>query len=112
MSHPPGSIDLCIVGTFLTTREVNFPTMCQVLSKARRPGRGVEINELEGRLFLFRCNHIIDVRRIIDDGPWSFDGHLLLTHELQQGETPSQVALNTVAFWIQVHNLPHRYFSE
>ncbi|CAN0845708.1 hypothetical protein LINGRAHAP2_LOCUS4181 [Linum grandiflorum] len=50
--------------------------------------------------------------RIIDDSPWSFDGHLLLTHELQQGETPNQVALNTVAFWIQVHNLPHRYFSE
>ncbi|CAN0858952.1 hypothetical protein LINGRAHAP2_LOCUS7523 [Linum grandiflorum] len=72
--------------------------MCQVLSKVWRPGRGVEINELEGRLFIFRCNHIIDVRRIINDGPWSFDGHLLLTHELQKGETPSQVALNTVAF--------------
>ncbi|CAN0874954.1 hypothetical protein LINGRAHAP2_LOCUS10546 [Linum grandiflorum] len=86
--------------------------MCQVLSKAWRPGCGVGINELEGRLFLFRCNHIIDVRRIIDDGPWSFDGHLLLTHELQKGETLSQVALNTVAFWIQVHNLLHRYFSE
>ncbi|CAN0871777.1 hypothetical protein LINGRAHAP2_LOCUS9941 [Linum grandiflorum] len=86
--------------------------MCQVLSKAWRPGRGVEINELEGRLFLFRCNHIIDVRRIIDDGTWSFDGHLLLTHELQEGETPTQVAFNKVVFWIQIHKLPHRYFSE
>ncbi|CAN0925715.1 hypothetical protein LINGRAHAP2_LOCUS34911 [Linum grandiflorum] len=72
--------------------------MCQVLSKAWRPGRGVEINELEGRLLLFRCNHIIDVRRIIDDGPWSFDGHLLLTHELQEGETPIRLPLIRLPF--------------
>ncbi|CAN0912468.1 hypothetical protein LINGRAHAP2_LOCUS27379 [Linum grandiflorum] len=62
--------------------------MCRVLSNAWSPGRGVEIDELEGRLYLFRCNHILDVCRIIDEDPWSFDGHLLLTHELQQGGKP------------------------
>ncbi|CAN0880699.1 hypothetical protein LINGRAHAP2_LOCUS13803 [Linum grandiflorum] len=86
--------------------------MFRVLSKSWRPGRGVEINELEGRMYLFQCNHILDVRRIIDGGPWSFDDHMLLTHELQQGETPKHVSINRMAFWVQVHQLPHRYFSE
>ncbi|CAN0871523.1 hypothetical protein LINGRAHAP2_LOCUS9864 [Linum grandiflorum] len=87
---PPWEYDLCVIGTLLTKRDINFQTMCCVLSKAWRPGRGVEINELEGGLYLFRCNHSLDVRRIMDDEPWSFDGHLLLTHELQSEETPDR----------------------
>ncbi|CAN0904905.1 hypothetical protein LINGRAHAP2_LOCUS23366 [Linum grandiflorum] len=62
--------------------------MCRVLSNAWQLGRDVEFSE--GRMYLLRCTHLLDVRRIIDEGPWSFNGHLSITHELQSGELPSR----------------------
>ncbi|CAN0912485.1 hypothetical protein LINGRAHAP2_LOCUS27384 [Linum grandiflorum] len=56
--------------------------MFRALPNAWQPGRSVEIAELEGRLILFRCAHLLDVHRIMDKGPWSFNGHILITHEL------------------------------
>ncbi|CAN0859242.1 hypothetical protein LINGRAHAP2_LOCUS7613 [Linum grandiflorum] len=48
------------------------------------------------------------------DGPWNYDDHLLLLHELKVGEDPKMVPLHLIPFWVQVqvHDLPFDYFSE
>ncbi|CAN0825768.1 hypothetical protein LINGRAPRIM_LOCUS2079 [Linum grandiflorum] len=51
-------------------------------------GRGVEVDELEGGLYMFRFEHQLDVRKVMDKGPWHLNGVLLITHELQPGEFP------------------------
>ncbi|CAN0926901.1 hypothetical protein LINGRAHAP2_LOCUS35577 [Linum grandiflorum] len=33
------------------------------------PGRGVEVDELEDGLYLFRFEHQLDVRKVMDKGP-------------------------------------------
>ncbi|CAN1807844.1 Uncharacterized protein At4g02000 [Linum perenne] len=62
-------------------------------------------------MVLFRFYHARDVQWVIDNGPWTFDGSLLVLHELKQGEHPANVALKTTDFWVQVHNLPNGFFS-
>ncbi|CAN0905196.1 hypothetical protein LINGRAHAP2_LOCUS23531 [Linum grandiflorum] len=64
------------------------------------PTLGVEFSELKGYLYLLPCTHLLDVRCIFDEEPWSFNGHMLITHELQSGELPSQVPPNLVEFWV------------
>ncbi|CAN1246892.1 hypothetical protein LINGRAPRIM_LOCUS3293 [Linum grandiflorum] len=55
------------------------------------PERGVEVDELEGGLYMFCFKHQIDVRKVMDKGPWHFNGALLMTHELRHSELPDQV---------------------
>ncbi|XP_073121701.1 uncharacterized protein [Henckelia pumila] len=53
-----------------------------------------------------------DVSRVINDGPWTFDQHLLIFKSLELGMNPHQVPLFQVDFWIQVYDLPIGYMSE
>ncbi|CAN0847554.1 hypothetical protein LINGRAHAP2_LOCUS5038 [Linum grandiflorum] len=82
------------------------------LPNAWEPGRDVEMDELEGGLYLFRFEHQLDVRKVMDKGPWHFNGAMLVAHELYQGELPDQVPLTQIPFWVQVHKLSFRYFNE
>ena len=59
------------------------------------------------RYYMFQFYHIVDLRSVPDTRPWMFDNILLLLHHhLQPGDRPTQVPLFSVAFWIQVHDLP------
>ncbi|CAN1780695.1 hypothetical protein LINPERHAP1_LOCUS15167 [Linum perenne] len=62
-------------------------------------------------MVLLRFNHIVDLRRVVDLGPWSFDQNLLVLRELKSGETPTTVDLRYVDFWIHVTNLSVSLFS-
>ncbi|CAN0858396.1 hypothetical protein LINGRAHAP2_LOCUS7227 [Linum grandiflorum] len=46
------------------------------------------------------------------DGPWNYDGRLLLLHEILAGEDPKMVPFHLIPFWVQVHDLPFDYLSE
>ncbi|CAN0857578.1 hypothetical protein LINGRAHAP2_LOCUS6812 [Linum grandiflorum] len=63
-------------------------------------------------MYLFCFEHQLDVRKVMDKGPSYFNGVLLVTHELRQGELPDQVPLTQIPFWVQVHNLHFDYFNE
>ncbi|KAG5028080.1 hypothetical protein D0Y65_011191 [Glycine soja] len=75
------------------------------------PMKGVSIKEVEQGFFLFRFFHKLDVQRILKRGPWSFDGHLLVLGVIKEGESPSQVPLYTVPFWVQEHNIPAAFMT-
>ncbi|MBA0626364.1 hypothetical protein Godav_004043 [Gossypium davidsonii] len=44
--------------------------------------------------------------------PWTFNNHLLLLHRLQEGDDLNLVPLCYAYFWVQVHDLPSRFFSD
>ncbi|CAN1245105.1 hypothetical protein LINGRAPRIM_LOCUS2901 [Linum grandiflorum] len=65
---------------------MNFNVMRVRMAKVWQPGRGVEVVDLGGQLYLFRFFHEFDIRWVVDCGPWTFDSHLLVLHELRAGE--------------------------
>ncbi|KAL8456798.1 hypothetical protein ACS0TY_034875 [Phlomoides rotata] len=86
--------------------------MKNTLASVWRPIRGVSIKPIgEGR-FMFQFYHLLDVKRILEGSPWSFNNHPLVLHALIRGEHPLRVPLNKLSFWVQVYDLPHGYFSE
>lgn len=54
----------------------------------------------------------MDVKRILEDGPWAFELSLLILKKLEENISPFDIPLNTSEFWIQVHHLPSSFFSE
>lgn len=42
---------------------------------------------------------------MMNGGPWMFDNHILVLHELKPGEKPTEVPLHFAAFWV-LYDLP------
>ncbi|KAL8483591.1 hypothetical protein ACS0TY_026322 [Phlomoides rotata] len=61
---------------------------------------------------LFQFSHVIDLKRVLDNCPWSFGRFPLIVHQLSMGKIPHTVPLKKLMFWVQVFNLPVGYFSE
>lgn len=116
LSQPPPSgaqanEQLCLVGRFLTTRVIRVPMMKERMATVWQPVKGVLIREIATNTFLFQLFHPFDFTTIFSDGPWNFDGHLLLLHKLQVGEIPTSVPLFHAIFWVQIHDVPIGYMT-
>ena len=77
---------------------INFAAMKNTMAALWRPGKGVCINDLSLTLFLFQSFHEIDVRRVLDSGPWAFNQHILIVHRLCADEQPQNVLLFHTTF--------------
>lgn len=106
------AVELCLVGRFLTDQPLNFNLMRSRMASIWRPGKGMTVKDIGQGRYIFQFFHIIDLKRILDGGPWSFGNFPLLLHHLKTGEFPLRVPLNSLAFWVQVHDLPAGYISE
>ena len=49
---------------------------------------------------------MVDLKRVMAGGPWTYDNHLLILHWIQLGEYPNQIALNSIEIWVQIFDLP------
>lgn len=77
-----------------------------------RPKKGVTIKEIgQGRL-LCQFYHALDLKHILEGGPWAFGNHPLLVHRLKLGENPLSVPLNHIPFWARVNDVPAGFFIE
>lgn len=64
---------LYVVARFILEGHVDFHAMQQTLVALWKPGMGVYIKDLETNVFLFQFYHEIDVKRVMEGCPWSFN---------------------------------------
>lgn len=98
--------EFTLVGKLLTDKAVKFNFMKDTLASIWRPARGMMFEELSNNLFLFYFFHARDMKRVQEDGPWSFEQSLLLVKHLQPNEDPFELSLTKADFWVQVHKVP------
>uniref|UniRef100_A0A803PF19 Reverse transcriptase domain-containing protein n=1 Tax=Cannabis sativa TaxID=3483 RepID=A0A803PF19_CANSA len=101
----------CLVGRFLTERTLDFMAMQHKMASLWRPGRGLFVKELEENLYLFQFYHPIDIDRVVEGSPWTFDRVPLVFSRLKEGEIPRSVMPNKLDFWIQLHGMSTGFMS-
>lgn len=105
--------DRCLIGSLLTNRKVNFGAMQETLSAIWRPVKGVFMEEtIYPNLFIFKFFHELDMKRVLDDGPWTFNQQVLLLKKLDVDEQLKDVKLSEVFIWLQIYDLPIGFNSE
>lgn len=104
--------ELCVVGRFLTERNVNVRAMKTKMADVWRPAMGINIKEIEPGIFLFQFYHKEDMNWVLKGGPWSFDNAMLILAEVPKGEEPLNVSLWNINMWIQIYELPTGFMSE
>lgn len=77
-----------------------------------RPNKGVCIKDLGAGTYVFQFFHPIDMNRVLDNGPWTFNNHLFLLKHLKEAENPTKVDLFETSLWVQVHDVPASFRSE
>lgn len=95
------SMDICLVGHFLTDQPINFNLMRSMMAGIWRPGNGVFMKAIGDGRYIFQFFHSLDVDRVVEGGPWAFNNIPLILHWLSKGEFPLQVLLDTLSFWVQ-----------
>lgn len=99
------STEFVLVGRFLTEKNLNFNAMQNVIASLWRPIEGMEVHDIGGQRYVFILYHIMDVKKVLEGGPWSFDKSLLVLHMQLEGEDPQRVQLMESDIWVQVHDL-------
>ncbi|XP_019150072.1 PREDICTED: uncharacterized protein At4g02000-like [Ipomoea nil] len=100
-----------LIGRFLTDRTIKFDHMQQVMALVWRPVKGMCAVALTEDLFLFQFPHPKDRQRVLDDGPWSFENHILVCENVPPEMRPEDVQLDSITFWVQIHGLPAVYVT-
>ncbi|KAM6542132.1 hypothetical protein CsatB_006579 [Cannabis sativa] len=95
----------CLVGRLLTDRVSDFDTVRNVMASLWRPVKGMFVKELEFNRFLFQFFHELDINRVLEGTPWTFNKIPLIIQRLKLGENPRLVPLNTMEIWVQVYDL-------
>ncbi|KAL8135911.1 hypothetical protein AgCh_010507 [Apium graveolens] len=104
--------ELCLVGRFLTEKNINVRAIRSKMADIWRPAAGINIKSLTTGMFLFQFYHKDDMQWVMNNGSWSFGNALLVTRGIPDGEDPTNVPLNKVDFWIQIYDLPSCFMSE
>lgn len=71
-----------LVGRFLTEKNINFQAMQNVLASLWRPKKGMEVHDIGGYRYSFVFYHILDLKKVIEGGPWSFEQNMLVYHQV------------------------------
>lgn len=101
-----------LVGQFLTEKSINFNAMQTVMANLWRPKEGMEVHDLGGFRYSFVFFHKLDLQKVIDGGPWSFEQAMLIVHQLKDREDPHTVKLQEFEIWVQVYDMPRGCLSE
>ncbi|GAA0186480.1 hypothetical protein LIER_33768 [Lithospermum erythrorhizon] len=74
--------------------------LLQLLSKAWN-NKDLQLIKLEPDLFQAFLGSQQDCQRILSQGPWSFENHLVATKQWERGIQPLSLKFNLCPFWIQ-----------
>ncbi|MBA0567968.1 hypothetical protein Golob_005496 [Gossypium lobatum] len=102
----------CLVGCFFTASMVHFSTMTNTLANLWHPIGEMVITILWEKRFMFKFYHEVDIYRVINDAPWTFNNHMLVFRRPLVNEDPVEVPLIYSFFWVQIHDLSSGMMSE
>lgn len=103
--------DLCLVGRFLTEKNINTSAMKTKMVNVWKPTMGINIKELKTGIYLFQFFHKEDLSWVLNGGPWSFDNAMLLIDLIPSGEDPVKVPFWYMSILLQIHELPTTFMS-
>ncbi|XP_075669984.1 uncharacterized protein LOC142639731 [Castanea sativa] len=92
---------LSLPGRFLTSRPYNQQATKALLRSAWKLGNDVRIIDVGDGLFQFSFTLESQLTWVLNNGPWSFDNHILVLRRWERGMTARPVTFSNIPIWIQ-----------
>ncbi|XP_023875965.2 uncharacterized protein LOC111988407 [Quercus suber] len=104
--------DFCIAAKFFTKRALNIDVIARTFTPLWRARNGFKIQNMGDHIILFTFDNKVDVDRILQSEPWSFDKHLVVMERYEKEEAIHELKFNKASFWVQLHGIPIRYMTK
>lgn len=100
------------VGKIISQKTIKQSVTHNVLRTAWARFDTVAISEAEAGILLFDFGRQEDVEQILDLSPWAINMHILNIKQWEPTGCVKDVEFNKVNFWIQIHGLGLKKFSD
>lgn len=91
-------LDGCLVEKLWKDKSFNIRPFMNTIRGIWNPRKGVEINELGKKLFIFQSTLHKDKQKVVDNQPWHFDHFLLVLKGVSSNEHPPSIDLAQTPF--------------
>ncbi|KAJ8426626.1 hypothetical protein Cgig2_016069 [Carnegiea gigantea] len=98
-------ISLYLLGRLHTSNSFNLRAMKSVLRNVWKPSKGLVMRDLDSNLFIFQFFFAADRDFVLNEGPWAFDGYILLLKQITRLEVPSEVEFRSGHFWVKAYDI-------
>ncbi|KMS96531.1 hypothetical protein BVRB_8g202020 [Beta vulgaris subsp. vulgaris] len=99
-------LKLCLVGKLLTLNPFSMEAMKNTMRIAWRLGKGMVVREIENNMIMYQFFTMSDKMKVLEEGPWFFDGSPLLLQEVEEGIQPSEIVFDTMRWWVKAEDVP------
>lgn len=97
-----------LVGKLAMRKHINLVEMEKGLRVIWGVANAMEVTTLGENLFMFSFSEATACERVLTKWPWNYRGSILLLGCIRGDEYPSDLAIQEVSFWIQLHGLQLR----
>ena len=72
----------------------------------------MKIRDIGGNILLFEFDDAVDLERVPEFEPWSYDKSLVIVQPAVDVESAPLLGFDSVTFWVQLHNVPDQCLSQ
>ncbi|KAL0002312.1 hypothetical protein SO802_016093 [Lithocarpus litseifolius] len=105
------SPEFIIATKFLTKRVLNIDAITKTFTPLWCSKNGFKVRNLGDHKVLFVFDSKVEVDKVIQSEPWTFDKHLIMMERYDTNSSIDDLKLNRTTFWVQVHNLPVKFMN-
>jgi hypothetical protein len=96
----------CIIGKLVTDRYVSMEAVKNGLQRGWKSKGTQKFKVLGENLFIIEFEFEQDKKRVLEGGPWDFEGSLFLVEDYDDRTTPANIKFDRASFWIRMSQLP------
>nr|POF25458.1 hypothetical protein CFP56_46295 [Quercus suber] len=101
-----------LAGRFFTKRVLNVEAVGRTFKPLWKLKGEVKIRDLGDNILIFDFEEGLDMERVLDLEPWSYDKYMVAFERVSEIENVPLLEFNRVNFWVQIHNVPERSLTQ
>ena len=95
-----------LAGKFFTKRVLNVDAVARTFKPLWKPIGELKIRDVGDNILLFEFKDILDMERVLEFEPWSYDKNLVVFQRAVDVESALLLDYLYITFWVQLHNVP------
>ena len=104
--------NLMLIGKIFFHRNFYAQVILEIVLKAWRPSRPVQVKKVERNIFMFTFENEADLTLAFNRRPWTIRGAHLNLKMWNLELSWKEIGFSLSAFWVQVHGLPPSWFNK
>ena len=72
----------------------------------------IKIRDIGGNILLFEFDDALDLERVLELEPWTYDKILVVFWHAVDVESAPLLSFNSITFWVQLHNIPNQCLTQ